>query len=518
MKLMLVFSAVLVCALCSEQNPGFKIRVTQEAIKELMRTQNGLVSKNWRRMKDMFREYIKDMRWPSDTGVLSSGAVIKHVDLLNYNTGEGSKVEFQAPNEIKASHRGVDCKVEMRVQDSGRTGTITVDMTNLNAMLKVGLSSQEGRLQLRKSACELSVDSVKVDFEGFGAEKDREYTRKAQEQIDRLISTLGTQICPRIEMALSHFNLKSSLTDCRVPLPFARDELRFSLCLVRDPKVTPQYVEFSFCGATTPSSQTSGRPTDYRPSPLEMSGSGVSRMLYLWESQDVHNYLLKQLFKRDKLRFRVTEEDQPEIAGRIRDAITEYSRETNSVIRPSSKIETTFNLDKAPAITFNGDKQSQMRVWLRLRTQHRIESDGEERTMGAVFDMEGNVHFDFETESGSMLPQIKCRVEMTRLNIEETSETLSPQVRSRMESTGRKNLESTLNRWLQRYCDAIRKYEREHVEDYMRVVRIEDFEVKALDKSIQVAASAKFDVDRLNELPKILANKAVNTYVKRIFE
>jgi hypothetical protein len=509
MKLMLVFSAALVCALASsEHNPGFKIRFTQEATKELMRTQERLMSENWPKWKEMFREHVKHMRWPSETGILSSGAVIKEVDVLDYNKGQGSKVEFQAPNEIKVSHRGADCKFQMKVQDSGRTGTITVDMSNLNAMLKVGLTSQKGRLQLRKTACQMSVDSVKVDFKGFGAEKDREYTRKAQQKIDRLLSTLESQTCPRIEMALSYFNTRSSMSNCRVPLPGTgpSHDLRFSLCLVKDPKVTPQYVEFSFCGATVPSSQTSGRPSDYRPSPLSMSGSGVSRMVYFWESQDVHNYLLKQLHKYDKLNFRVTEDNYPELARKIRDAITRYTQEMNKDISSSSRITTTFKVEKAPKITYSSDKPNEISAKLRLRTTHEIDSSGEQQTLSAVFDMEGKLRFDIKTpESGRLLPRVKCSVEVSRLNIEETSQTLSPQVRSRMESSGRKNLESTLNQWLNRYCESIEKFDRDYIKDWMRVVQIKDFDVKSLDKTIQVSASAKFDVDKLNKLPNKLS-------------
>jgi hypothetical protein len=506
MKLLFVLSAALVCTLGSHHNPGFKIRFTQEATKELMRTQERLVSENLPKVKEMFREHVKHMRWPAEAGILTPGAVVKEVDLVNYNKGQGSKIEFQAPNEIKVSHRGADCKFQMKVQDSGRTGTITVDMSNLNAMLKVGLTNQRGRLQLRKSACQMSVDSVKVDFSGFGAEKDKEYTRKAQQRIDRVLSTMESQICPSIETALSYFNAQSSMSNCRVPL-FSSDDLRFSLCLVEDPKVTPQYVEFAFCGATTPSSQTTcDRPSDYNPSPLSMSGSGVSRMFYFWESQDVHNYMLKQLYKHDKLNFKVTEENQPELASKIRDAISKYSQETNKAISPNSKVETTFKVEKAPEITISAAKPNEISGKLRLRSTHQIDSSGQQQTLSAVFDMEGKLRFDIsKPQSGKLLPQVKCSVEVSRLNIEETSHNLSPQVRSRMESSGRKNLESTLNRWLKRYCDGVQKYEQEYIKDWMRVVQIKDFDVKSLDKTIQVSASAKFDVDKLNKLPNKLS-------------
>jgi hypothetical protein len=501
MKIFLIFAVFAACAFAA--NPGLKVRVTKKALDELTRTAEGLMKKDWDKAKEVFKNKIENVNWPPQTGIFSAEAKVKDFKLVSWDQGEG-KLEFAEPNIIKGSHKGVDFKFEVTVQDAGKTGTITAEVKNLDSTLGVAISSQDGKFQFTKSECQIAVESATVNIKGFGAEKDKKYTKTAQDLINNMISTVDSLFCPSVEMMLAMVSTKILEGDCKLRLGSNFD---YSFCLTESPKATADYMEIAICGATTLSS-VSGVPADYNPAPLAMSDEGVSKMLYLWEAEAAHNYFFKTMFEAGKLVFAVCKDTYPKLAEKIQKKIIEVAKEFGKTISDSADIKTVFKAEDAPVVTYDSAKPNSFSMKGKLRITHKINDGGQESTMYAVFAVEASSSFEIQkTEKGKMFPRVKVEFAVDKLSIEETSETIAAEMKAQHEEKAKKEMPKMLNKLFKEYMDEAHKWMDKNIKPWMRVVQLTEFDVKILEKTSEASASVKFDILKLSQLQKKIAEQ-----------
>jgi hypothetical protein len=457
-------------------------------------------------LKKVFKNKMKTMPVHIPGGIFPSTADAEDIDLISYSAGE-VKLEFEAPNVFKASHTNVNFKFQVTVKDAGKTGTVTADVVGLNSVFGMAISSKEGSFQFEKTACELNVGSVKLTVKGFGAEKDKEYTKKAQDFSDAMVARIGDVFCPQVDMFTAMANMYLMEYGCG---PFF-EEIGISLCLTESPKATTDYMEFAFSGAIYPVVKSpNGVPADYMPAPLVMSDDGVSKMLYLWEAEAMHNYMWKTLFETGKLVFKVSKESHPEFAAKIKKRLIKCVKDFGKTVSGNAEIKTTFKAEEAPVMTLSAANPKEILGKLKLRMIHDINDGGVESTFSVLFDIQAKLGFDVKpAKKGKMLPTFSAKVAIDKLTIEEVSEDAPPDVKVEHAKKAKKELLKGINNLLKKLSDKWNKLENS-IEDKYKIVQVTAFDINALDKTLESSGSVKFDVVKISELQKEIIGKRLN--------
>jgi hypothetical protein len=392
----------------------------------------------------------------------------------------------------------------------GKTGTVTADVGGMNSAFGLAISSKDGKFQFSKAACELSVASFTLIMKGFGAEKDKEYTKNAQAYIDDIVPRMSDFMCPPMDMMMAIINMKIMESDCNVEMPYV-DGMKFSLCLTESPKATSDYIEFAFSGGSYMYSDTvTTVPADYSPAPLTMSDDGVSKMLYLWEAEAMKNYLLKTLFEHQRLVIIVTEETSPEFAAKIKKRVIKHVKELGGAISENAEITTTFKAAEAPTITLSAANPKEVLGNLKLRIIHDIKDGGAESTLSGLFDIQAKLSFDIkQAKEGKMLPKFTAKTAIEKLTVVELSKEVPEEYKAKQVAKAKKELSKAINKMLKKMCDKWNKLD-DVIEDKYKILQVTAFDINVLDKTIESSGSVKFDILKAIKLQNKMLEKRIN--------
>jgi hypothetical protein len=506
--LSLIFLIYLTGAFAAVQNPGFKMRITKLTLKELMETSEKIMTKDFKAAKKLFKTKFEQMEWPPATGIFSKDAKITDVDLISYKKGQGSKMEFAAPNIMKSTCKGADFKFALTVKDMGKTGKVTFDVVNMNSESGLAFSNKGGKLQMALTTCQMSVGKVTVTVKGFGAKADAEHTKKAQALVDTMAPKIGPHACKHGESMIAMFNKVIMKKDCNMAMPFIGDDLLYSFCLTDNPKATTDYIEFSFCGATMKKGVKTP-PKDYTPGPLAMSDDGVSKMLYFWEGEAMHNYFWKQMFEAKKLTYKFNKKSKPKLAEKMKKKLMVTLKEAFGInITKKAEIDSTVQAVEAPVVTFTKAKPTEMGIKGKISITHKIKDQGKDITVNAVIAIQGGIGFKIGMpKKGEMFPKFIATVGIDKVTIEKTTPNMKPGMKAKYEAKIKTGMPKRLNKGLKKFINKWEKWVDKATKPYKGVIQVTKFDLKMLDKTAESSGNVKFDIVKLSELTKMKGKK-----------
>jgi hypothetical protein len=303
-------------------------------------------------------------------------------------------------------------------------------------------------------------------------------------------------------MGLIMFNGVIDSQDCKMAMPAELFEgIKLSMCLVKDPEATADYLDFSFCGETTRDAMEGNRAILYSPEPLAMSDDVTSRMFYVWQSEALINRFIEVLFEAGKLEYTVTKDNHPEMNQGIIAKLNEIAPMVGKEPLPQgAEVSTTFKALEPPKVIMKKNDENAIEGKAKVQIAHKFsncETCPDEVKATITYGAKGKATFE-EAGQDQMFPKATLKHTITEFVVEtdeateEQLATLTPKLKE--------NFQKTLDELHKQWTDKAYKYHDEMIPVYLRLFQVKNVAFNVLDKTEEIMADVKFDIEKMSNM------------------